>query len=94
MQCRITDLKYKEVIDLTTGNRIGFVDDVEILLPGGQVAALVVPGEGKCFGLLGREEDVIIPWSCVRRFGDDVILVEAPPQPSRPPTPRPRKGWL
>ena len=53
MQCRITDLKCKEVIDLTTGNRIGFVDDVEILLPGGQVAALVVPGEGRCLGCWG-----------------------------------------
>lgn len=92
MQCRVTDLKCKEVIDLNTGNRIGFVDDVEVILPGGQIAALVVPGEGKCFGLLGRGEDVVIPWCCVRRFGDDVILVEAPVPPSRPA--KPRKSWL
>lgn len=94
MQCRITDLKCKEVIDLASGNRIGFVDDVEVILPGGQIAALVVPGAGKCFGLLGREDDVVIPWGCVRRFGDDVILVELPPEQPRPRPPRPRKGWL
>jgi len=88
MQCRITDLRCKEVIDINTGDRIGFVEDVEILLPGGQVAALVIPGEGKCFGLLGRGEDRVIPWACVRRFGEDVILVEAPEGCSRPAQPR------
>lgn len=92
MQCRIVDLKCKEVIDLNTGNRIGFVDDVEIILPGGQVSALVVLGSSKCFGLLGREDDVVIPWGCVRRFGDDVILVEVPDCPPRPT--KPRKSWL
>jgi len=93
MQCRITDLKCKEVIDLNTGNRIGFVDDVEIILPGGQIAALIVPGAGKLFGLLGRDDDVVIPWSCVCRFGDDVILVEVPEISHRPPN-KPRKSWL
>ncbi len=91
MQCRITDLRCKEVIDINTGDRIGFVEDVEIILPGGQVAALVVPGEGKCFGLLGREEDVVIPWGCVRRFGEDVILVESPERPCKPA--KPRRSW-
>ena len=93
MQCRITDLKCKEVIDLNTGNRIGFVDDVEVILPGGQIAALIVPGAGKLFGLLGRDDDVVIPWSCVCRFGDDVILVEVPESSHRPPA-RPRKSWI
>lgn len=92
MQCRITDLKCKEVIDLKSGNRLGFVDDVEIILPGGQIAALVVPGAGKCFGLLGREDDIVIPWACVCKFGDDVILVELPEQPPRPQ--KPRKSWV
>ena len=91
MQCRVVDLKCREVIDINSGNRIGYVEDVEILLPGGQVAALVVPGCEKLFGLLGREEDIIIPWPCVRRFGDDVILVDAPQAPPRPV--KPRKPW-
>ena len=88
MQCRITDLKCKEVIDINTGDRIGFVEDVEILLPGGQIVALVVPGDCRCFGLLGRGEDTVIPWQCVRRFGEDVILVETPDGCNRPAKPR------
>ena len=84
MQCRVTDLN--------TGERIGYVGDVEVILPGGQIAALVVPGAGKCFGLLGREDDVVIPWGCVRRFGDDVILVDSPGVPQHPE--KPRKRWV
>ena len=45
-------------------------------LESGQVRALVVPGRRRFFGLLGREEDKVIPWSAVKRFGEDIILVE------------------
>ena len=38
--------------------------------------ALVVPGRRRFFGLLGREEDKVIPWGAVKRFGEDIILVE------------------
>ena len=37
----------------------------------------MVPGRLRLFGLLGREEDRIFPWESVRRFGEDIILVEA-----------------
>lgn len=50
-------------------------------LESGQVRALVVPGRLRLFGLLGREEDRYIPWDRVRRFGEDIILVEQEPQP-------------
>ena len=49
---------------------------MEIDLESGQVRALVVPGKRRFFGLFGREEDKVIPWSSVRRFGEDIILVE------------------
>ena len=43
----------------------------------GQVRTLVVPGRLRFFGLLGREAERVFPWSAVRRFGEDIILVEA-----------------
>ena len=54
---------------------------MEVDLESGQVRALVVPGRLRLFGLLGREEDRYIPWDRVRRFGEDIILVEQEPQP-------------
>ena len=76
MKGRITDLRDKEVIDVSDGGRYGYVGDVEVDLESGQVLALVVPGRRRLFGLLGREPDRIFPWERVRRFGEDTILVE------------------
>ena len=76
MDSRIADLKEKEVISITDGSRYGFVGDVEFDLESGQVHALVVPGRLRLFGLLGREADRVVPWNSVRRFGEDIILVE------------------
>ena len=76
METRIAELRYKEVISVEDGSRFGFVGDMEVDLDSGQVRALVVPGRLRLFGLLGREEDRYIPWNAVRRFGEDIILVE------------------
>ena len=76
METRIADLRYKEVVSVSDGSRFGFVGDIEVDLESGQVQALVVPGRLRLFGLLGREEERRIPWEMVRRFGEDIILVE------------------
>ena len=81
---RITQLKYKEVISIADGSRFGYIGDLELDLESGQVRALVVPGCRRLFGLLGREEDLYIPWGSVRRFGEDIILVEQEPRPLSP----------
>ena len=79
MKCRVSELRYKEIINVSDGSRYGWVGDVEVDLDSGQVRALVVPGRLRLFGLLGREEDRVFPWEAVRRFGADTILVETPP---------------
>lgn len=79
MECRVSELRYKEIINVSDGSRYGWVGDVEVDLESGQVRALVVPGRLRLFGLLGREEDRVFPWEAGRRFGADTILVETPP---------------
>lgn len=76
METRIAELRYKEVISVEDGARYGYVGDMEVDLESGQVRSLVVPGRRRLFGLLGREEDKVIPWGAVKRFGEDIILVE------------------
>jgi len=76
METRIAQLRYKEVISLADGSRFGYVGDLELDLSTGRVLSLIVPGRRRFFGLLGREPDRIIPWPAVKRFGEDIILVE------------------
>lgn len=73
---RIADLRYREVINLCTGHRLGFVCDVEMEVNSGQVIALVVPGPCRFFGLFGREEDYLIPFESISKIGSDIILIE------------------
>lgn len=79
MLCRVSELRYKEMINVIDGSRYGYVGDAEVDLETGQVRALVVPGRLRFFGLLGREEDTVVPWEAVCRIGADIILVEGGP---------------
>ena len=77
MKSRIADLRCKEIINVTVGSRLGYVGYVEVDLDTGQICALVVPGRLRLCDRLGREEDRIFSWESVRRFGEDIILVES-----------------
>ena len=91
MPCRTTNLRYKEVINICNGHRLGFVCDVEIDMATGKVIALVVPGPCKFFGLFWREDDYIIPWECITRVGEDIIFIEVPGEHKR--GRREKKAW-
>ncbi len=78
MRCRVADLRNKEVVNVASGCRLGYVDDVVVDTGNGQILALIVPGPWRFFGLLGRGEDYVLPWPCVQRIGDDIILVDVP----------------
>lgn len=77
MKGRISELRCKEIINVSDGSRYGYLGDVEVDLESGQVKSLVVIGRLRLFGLLGRDEDRVFPWDTVRRIGEDIILVEA-----------------
>ncbi|MGM9521197.1 MAG: YlmC/YmxH family sporulation protein [Oscillospiraceae bacterium] len=92
MQCRIAELRCKEVINVCSGFRLGFVSDVVFDVVSGQLLSIVVPGPYKFLGLFGRSDDYIIPWESIRKIGDDIILVEAEGEQRR--EKRPKKQWV
>ena len=92
MSMRFTELQCKEVICVSDGRRLGFVSDVRVEVPEGQVCAIIVPGPCRFLGLVGRNDDYVIPWSCIKRIGPDIILVDTKPDDCR--VPRGKQGWL
>ncbi len=91
MGMRVTQLQCKEVICIADGQRLGFVTDVEVEVPGGNVVAIVVPGPCHFLGLFGRKDDFVIPWRCIKKIGPDIILVDIKPDDCL--FPRPGLGW-
>ena len=73
---RMSELRCKEIINIATGQRLGYVCDAELEMPAGVLKALIVPGPCRFFGLFGREPDFLIPMDCITRIGQDIILVE------------------
>ena len=80
MLARIGDLRNRDVISVRDGVRIGLVGDIEIDTASAQLAAVIVYGRPRLFGLLGHEEDCVIPWGDIRMLGEDAVLVDHAPQ--------------
>lgn len=70
------DFKHKEVINITDGRRLGFVQDVTADLESGVITSIIVPGSTKILNMFSGNNDIVIPWQNIKCIGDDVILVE------------------
>lgn len=75
MNCRIVDMRNKEVINVKDGSKIGCVNDVEVDTCNARLIAIIVYGRLRCFGMLGREDDIVIKWENIKIIGEDTILV-------------------
>jgi YlmC/YmxH family sporulation protein len=73
---RFCELKDKEVINCRDGERLGYICDIEIDIHTGIVVRLIVPGPCKIWGILGRDQEYVIDYTCIKQIGADVILVD------------------
>ena len=75
MNCCITEIRCKEVINKSSGCRLGFVSDIEVDASCGKVSAIIIYGRPKYFGLFGKRERIRICWEDIDVIGSDTILV-------------------
>jgi len=75
---KTSELRAREIVNILDGKKLGRPTDLEINPQTGKITALVVPGIGKLLWLLGKNEEIVIPWEKIIRIGQDVILVELP----------------
>ncbi len=75
MHCRIVDIKNKEVINIKDGCRLGCINDLEIDMCCAKIISIIIYGKPKCFGILGRQEDIVIRWEDIEIIGEDAVLV-------------------
>ena len=76
MICSLSELRDKEVINIITGAKLGYVDDIEINTDTATVIALIVYGRPRFFGLFGRDDDMIIKCKEIEVIGEDTILIK------------------
>ena len=76
MQDKGLYFKHKEVINITDGKRLGYVQDVCADLGTGVITSIIVPGNNRLINIFASNNDIVIPWDKIKCIGDDLILVE------------------
>lgn len=73
---RISELQSKDVVNVEDGKRLGTIGDMEIDLDSGLIRSIVIPAQGRFFGMVSSGQDYIIAWNQIVKIGTDVILVD------------------
>ena len=73
---RSYNLRQKEIINIKTAERLGYMSDVEIDEHSGNIDAIVVRRRGAFWQHLLGGGELVIPWSTVEVVGEDIILVK------------------
>ncbi len=75
MSCRIDELRNRQVVCVKNGCVLGYVSDIELDTDTGTLTAIIIYGKPKLFGVLGHENDIIIPWDEIVVIGNETVLV-------------------
>ena len=78
--CTLNDLRKLEVINACDGRRLGCISDLLLDLCTGCIIAILIPKKIEINDLFCKKESryIKIPWNCIERIGDDIILVSLP----------------
>lgn len=75
MNCRLSDLRHKEVVSAADGVRLGYIDDIIVDTKTAGVVAFVIFNRFFLFGIFKNQDDIIIPWENIQLIGEDVVIV-------------------
>lgn len=73
---RLCELREREVINICNCKKLGCVVDIEFNHCDGCIRKIIVPGPSKFGGFFGSDCEYVIPFSCIKKIGPDIILVE------------------
>ena len=77
LHVRLSELIGKDIVNIQNGGRLGIVADSDLVIDTetGEIQSIILPSRGGFFGLLDRH-NFTIPWSCVKKVGNEVIIVD------------------
>lgn len=90
MEYSFSDLRQKDVINVTDGKHLGRVCDMKFTFPENKIIGFTVTGS-KSFKF--SRQEIFVPVSDVQKIGKDAVLVNLsdgcpkPPKPPKPPRP-------
>ncbi|SKC74030.1 YlmC/YmxH family sporulation protein [Maledivibacter halophilus] len=75
---KFSELGGKEIVNLSDGARLGMVAESDLLIDEktGKIKALLVPDIKSRFSIFSEKDFMEIPWDCVKKIGNDMIIIE------------------
>ena len=72
---RLSEIQNKDVINLSTGQKIGNIIDVKVNSESGKIESFILERK-KFASLFSSNEEIEIYYDQIKKIGEDVILVE------------------
>lgn len=70
----INNIRNMEIIDISTGTKLGFARDIKVDCENYKIISLIIPMQKSSW--FGKMDVLEIPWSSIVKVGLDVILVD------------------
>ncbi|MBQ9145868.1 MAG: YlmC/YmxH family sporulation protein [Clostridia bacterium] len=74
MNITFNELRGKDVVNMADGRKLGHILDLTLSMSG-QVVGVSLPHDKSLFAATCSGRTVFLPWRCITRIGDDIILV-------------------
>ncbi len=68
-----SELRCKEVVNAADGRRLGRIVDIVFSGENGKIKGIVTPAVKR--SVFSKSQELFIPWRCVEKLGEDVIIV-------------------
>ncbi|MFZ5966534.1 MAG: YlmC/YmxH family sporulation protein [Bacillota bacterium] len=75
---RLSKLGGKEIVNLNDGGRLGILAESDLYIDdrNGKIKALLVPDFRNQLSIFYDKSFIEIPWDCVKKIGNDMIIIE------------------
>jgi len=75
---RLSELDGKEIINLYNGERLGVVNNCDLVFDEstGEIIYLVLPKKRIPFIVFGEKSKVEVSWSGIKKIGPDIIIID------------------
>lgn len=80
-----TELRSKDLINSSDGKRLGKACDIVFDSVTGKIRGIVAPYGKKSY--FGKGQDIFIPFKCILKIGEDIVLVDVNCQQLKPDQP-------
>lgn len=75
---RLSELAGKEIINMSDGLRVAFVNECELAFheKEGRIHSLLLPPKSSFGTFFNANKPIVVPWNEIKKIGEELIIVE------------------